>query len=387
MMIRGRHIVLATHQLTGHAGIELNLVRWLVRRGHRITVYAPAELADAVEKAGAELVPFEQFETWEPPSDIPVTTMIEEAAGHAGSPTLAEEFRDVLVRDRPDAALVDVALSGAFVGAEAAGVATAAVMPILYTPWAVWYGRLFADVGAAREALGLPVVESPPDAISRHVRLVLVLSARLFDFPFPRKLERRVRYTGRMVEPDPAAWDDPWPADDRRPLVLVTISSLYRFQDDRIHQILDLLAEMPVRVLVTVGPALDRDAFRAPSNAIVVSWAPHESVVPKAALVVTHGGHNTVLGALSHGVPVLVTPLIPEQVWNGQRAEAFGAGRTLGPENGIDDVRWALDELLFDPRRRAEARAASSAVGDDGRGGPRAAAQVERLCRRRFVFF
>ena len=212
---------------------------------------------------------------------------------------------------------------------------------------------------------------------------MLVLSTEGFDFALPRKLDRRVKYAGRMVDPDTPTWSSPWPSSDSRPLVLVTLSGLYRFQDEQVQQILDTLGELPVRVLVTVGPALDPDTMRAPSNAVVERWVPHEAVLPEAALVVTHGGHNTVLSAVVHGVPVLVMPLIPEQEWNGRRAEQLGMGRTLAPDAGPDDIRAVLAELLFDPHRRKLSRRAARAVGDRGRGGARAVTELERLAGRR----
>ena len=57
-------------------------------------------------------------------------------------------------------------------------------------------------------------------------------------------------------------------------------------------------APLPVRVLVTLGGSIDRNALRAADNCVLVDSAPHSVVMPLAAFVVTHGGHGTVIRAL-----------------------------------------------------------------------------------------
>jgi MGT family glycosyltransferase len=182
-----------------------------------------------------------------------------------------------------------------------------------------------------------------------------------------------------MIDPELPRWDSPWPPDDRRPLVLVSPSSLYRRQRPaQLQQILDALGEFPVRVLATLGLDAGGDTVQAPANAVVKNWVPHEAALPGATLVVTNGGHNTVLAALAHGVPVLVSPLMREQEWNGRRAEAFGAGRLLAPNATSNEIRAALEELLSPAVRRRSKRAAR-ALRDRGGGGERAADHLERL--------
>ncbi len=374
-MERGRFL-LATPGFTGHATPELTLARRLVRRGHAVLVYAPAELERQVAAAGAVHLPFTAFQLRRHSEAEPLDEQIRQGARHFESPALAEELGDLLQRERVDVAVIDYLLAAAFTAAEAARVPTACVLPVLYAPWVLWYGQHMYDDGAARAALGLGEAST---AFASWARLVLVFSTKRFDFPLRGRRDRRVEYVGRMVDPELPHWDSPWPPDDRRPLVLVSPSSLYRRQRPaQLQQILDALGELPVRVLATLGLDGDGDTVHAPANAVVRNWVPHEAVLPGAALAVTNGGHNTVLTALAHGVPVLVSPLMREQEWNGRRAEAFGAGRLLAPNATSDEIRAALEELLSDPVRRRAKRVAR-ALRDRGGGGERAAAYLERL--------
>jgi len=52
---------------------------------------------------------------------------------------------------------------------------------------------------------------------------------------------------------------------------------------------------------------------------------------PKVRLFVTHGGQNSLLQAVYHGVPVLAIPLFGDQFDNVVRAEAKGLGLSLRP--------------------------------------------------------
>jgi MGT family glycosyltransferase len=379
-MKRGR-LLIATPGFTGHATPELTLARRLVRRGHDVSVYAPAELERQVAAAGAVHLPFAAFQLRRPSEAVPLAEQILQGARHFESPALAEELVDLLQRERVAVAVVDYLLAAAFTAAEAARVPTACVLPVLYTPWALWYGQHMYDDGAARAALGLHRSSGEAaTALASWAKLVLVFSTRRFDFPIRGRRDRRVEYVGRMIDPELPRWDSPWPPDDRRPLVLVSPSSLYRRQRPaQLQQILDALGELPVRVLATLGLDADGDTVQAPANAVVRNWVPHEAALPGATLVVTNGGHNTVLAALAHGVPVLVSPLMREQEWNGRRAEAFGAGRLLAPNATSNEIRAALEELLSDPAVRRRSKRAARALRDRGGGGERAADHLERL--------
>jgi UDP:flavonoid glycosyltransferase YjiC (YdhE family) len=229
-MKRGRFLI-ATPGFTGHATPELTLARRLVRRGHDVSVYAPAELERQVAAAGAVHLPFAAFQLRRPSEAVPLAEQIRQGARHFESPALAEELVDLLQRERVAVAVVDYLLAAAFTAAEAARVPTACVLPVLYTPWALWYGQHMYDDGAARAALGLHRSSGEAaTALASWAKLVLVFSTRRFDFPIRGRRDRRVEYVGRMIDPELPRWDSPWPPDDRRPLVLVSPSSLYRRQ-------------------------------------------------------------------------------------------------------------------------------------------------------------
>jgi UDP:flavonoid glycosyltransferase YjiC (YdhE family) len=69
------------------------------------------------------------------------------------------------------------------------------------------------------------------------------------------------------------------------------------------------LAGLPIRVLLTLGRDADPDALGPlPANAHAETWLVQDEILPHAAVVVSHGGYGTTLGALAHGVPLAKLP-------------------------------------------------------------------------------
>lgn len=66
-----------------------------------------------------------------------------------------------------------------------------------------------------------------------------------------------------------------------------------------------------------------------PTRLAVFDFLPAARVLPRAALVVCHGGQLLIFEALAQRVPVFVLPLQPEQAQNGLCLERLGCGKRL----------------------------------------------------------
>jgi UDP:flavonoid glycosyltransferase YjiC (YdhE family) len=125
-----------------------------------------------------------------------------------------------------------------------------------------------------------------------------------------------------------------------------------------------------VRVLLTVGD--DRDHAELgplPPNVHAERWVAQDAVLPHAAATVSHGGYGSTLGALSHGVPLVVLPLFSgDQFANATAVARAGAGIALDADRGergalelpapatLAGLRTAVERVLGDPRHRDAAR-------------------------------
>jgi hypothetical protein len=114
--------------------------------------------------------------------------------------------------------------------------------------------------------------------------------------------------------------------------VLVGLSSTVMRQEGLLQRAADALGQLPVRGLVTTGPAVDPAVISAPDNVTVTRWVRHADVLPHCSAVITHGGHGTVMKALIAGVPLIVVPLGRDQPDNAGRVvmpvRASGCART-----------------------------------------------------------
>lgn len=221
------------------------------------------------------------------------------------------------------------------------------------------------DLNLAREGLGLPPVADLFDQIA-VARRILLATSRSFDFA-PDPLADPFRYVGPYVaDPvDAGAWRSPWTPEDARPLVVVTSSGLYEAQEDLLRRIIAALATLPVRGLVTLGPALDPSDFPGASNVEVVASAPHGRLFGEAALFVTHGGHGSTIRPLMAGLPLLVTPGLRDQRDNAVRVTARGAGLMLERDATPERIAGAVAQLLAEPAFRPAAATLGAAIAAD----------------------
>jgi MGT family glycosyltransferase len=171
-------------------------------------------------------------------------------------------------------------------------------------------------------------VRDLPGLMARADR-ILVCSSPSYDFG-SGSVPPNVCYVGlQLDEQASGAPAGPWAGPPGRPLVLVGLSSTVMRQEGLLQRAADALGRLPVRGLITTGPAVDPAVISAPANVTVTRWASHADVLPHCSAVITHGGHGTVMKALIAGVPLVLVPLGRDQPDNAGRVVHAGAGIRL----------------------------------------------------------
>ena len=155
------------------------------------------------------------------------------------------------------------------------------------------------------------------------------------------------------------------PPPGNEPLVLVGLSSTFQDHVATLQRIVDALATLPVRGVVTTGPAVEPGSVSPANNVTVVSSAPHRAVLEHAALAVTHGGHGTVVKALAAGVPVVVLPHGRDQADNAVRVTSRGSGVRLKRTASVDAIAAAVRRVLDDPAYAEAAAHLGEAIRHD----------------------
>jgi UDP:flavonoid glycosyltransferase YjiC (YdhE family) len=232
---------------------------------------------------------------------------------------------DVIVRDESD--------FGAAIAAEKLGLPWATVLA-LASPELIRPQDVAEPLDALRAEHGLP-----PDPELAALQGDLVLS------PFPpslRTAEHALRFapTGRG---DP---DGP---------VYFTLGTEFNLEcGDLFERGLEGLRGR--EAIVTVGTERDPAELSPAPGIRVERFIPQAEVLPRCSAVISHGGSGSVLGALAHGLPMVLIPMGADQPLTAARAAALGAARVLDAVRATpDDVREALAAVLEQPGYRAAA--------------------------------
>jgi UDP:flavonoid glycosyltransferase YjiC (YdhE family) len=222
---------------------------------------------------------------------------------------------------------------------------------------------------------------APVEAFHGGISRELALVATFPQLEYPRRWPAHVHVTGAMEFELPFE-DVELPAGEG-PLVVVAPSTAQDPEMRLVRAALEALAGEPERVVATTNRPGGRAGLEAPANAVVVDWLSYSQVMPRAALVVCHGGHGTVARALGAGVPVLCCPHVGDMAENAARVAWAGAGLMVPWRlGGRRSLRAASRRILGD-RRFAEraGKIATWSRGNDG--AQRGAELVEHLAARK----
>jgi MGT family glycosyltransferase len=417
-----KRFLFATTDGGGSVPPDMSVARALVDAGHEVRILADRVLAPDIATTGAEHIPWTKgpqradlaptsilVRDWD--AKNPQEAFRRTLDGFMTGPAqlFADDVRAELERRPADAVVSGLFLFGAQIAAEAEGIPRAFLIPNPFampgwgippigpglTPMRGPVGRLrdaalakmttrlfdhgLDDLNATRRANGLAPLEHTLDQFTQANR-ILILTSRAFEFE-QYSPPSMVRFCGPRLD-DPAWAGDDWtlPAGSD-PLVLVGLSSTFQDHGDVIQRVADGLGTLPVRGLVTTGPAIEPESIKAPANVEVVRSAPHSQILEHASAVVTHAGHGTVIKTLAAGVPQVCLPLGRDQLDNAARVQFHGAGLRLKPTAPADRIAAAVKRVIDEPSFAQGAKRLAAAIAEDMRE-DRAVAELEELASR-----
>lgn len=379
-----KNILLVTLDGGGNIPPVLATAKGLAAAGHHVTVLSEPCMEQPVKSSGLQFIPFTQHYTRNNRNE----DLIRDANTNifnnpffddvvfGPSPILVEQCLSAIDETRADLLLVDCLLPAAVIAAKAKKIPAAVlfhmpeyppgknrppgVMGILPGTNAITRLRdkllavLFHKklnqylpmLNGLCKQYQLPPLKNTADLLHRcDLRIIQTLPE--FDFPLV-PAPANVRYSGPVLD-DPdwvSEYQNPWPANNQQPLIVISLSSTYQAQEKTIQQCINALAALPVRGLVTLGPALAHHTFQLPPNVIALPSAPYSKVFPMAGLVITHGGHGTIMRALSHGLPLLCLPMGRDQNDNAIKVTHHQLGQHLSPKASAKEIETAIQKLL-----------------------------------------
>jgi UDP:flavonoid glycosyltransferase YjiC (YdhE family) len=355
---RPLRILLSVRPYHGHFHSLVPLARALMDAGHSVAVATAPELASAVLAAGLAWFPAGLHPTtvWELADDDDHED--EDYGPHVLSAKVGDLIDLMVGPFAPDLVIRDPTDLAAVIATEVLGVRCATFGICHFINDLTWH---LVDVDGpyneARRWHGLapdPALETLYDGLYLSI---VPPELDMFD-PLPVARVQRIRYQpwdgaeGRAAPP----WLQELPA---RPTVLVTLGTVFNDRLELFRLFLEALATEDVNVVCTVGVDQNPGELgRLPANVRVEQYLPHSLILPFCDAIVCHSGFNTMMGALSAGVPLVAVPLGSDQEHNAERCAELGVGIHLSAE-GLrpERVRRAVARVVSEPRFRANLKA------------------------------
>nr|WP_225957791.1 nucleotide disphospho-sugar-binding domain-containing protein [Amycolatopsis lexingtonensis] len=116
------------------------------------------------------------------------------------------------------------------------------------------------------------------------------------------------------------------------------------------------MAALGTHVVVATGRVRPEELGGLPGNVTARAWVNQAELLPRADLVVHHGGSGTTLGALAAGVPQLVLPQGADQFANAAALVDAGAALRLLPGE------LSADAVAEQARKASSCRDAARAI-------------------------
>ena len=352
-------LVLAACSLGGasHLSPLLPFLAAARRRGHETLVVGPPALGEMVRRTGfdfraggepseAEIAPSrEQLPVV--PRDEAAVLGNRELFGRLATTAMLPPMVRLFEEWKPDIVLREPCEYASAVVAHSLDIPTAQVAISL------------AEVEAGSITIAAPALDAHRAGLSDELR------ASPFLTRFPASLDPSpFATTHRYHEPRDDAitpLPDWWEGSDD-PLVYLTFGTVLGHMSiapEVFRAAIDAVADLSVRVLLTIGHRLDPTALGPiPRHVHVEPWVDQVDVFAVADVVVCHGGSGTTYGALAAGLPLVLVPIFADQFENATRVAAAGAAVTVdGAHAMADGIRAVLATDAY--------RVRAGAIGDE----------------------
>lgn len=364
----------------GNLPPSLGIARVLGERGHSVSFAGRPEMVERVERAGFRAI--ELTRAYEQVARYP-NKWIPKAASFLTSPAVAEQIRALLGAEDPELVIVDQMFPVALLEAARFGRPSVAVCHTCVWRGLEMWRHVFAMFASLRAEAGFDPIPADLESLWMIQDKMIATTLRALDeAPGELGQAHKLRHVGPSLEREVHGTRIalPWPDSDPTPLVLVSFSTMpEQGSPPKFQNVIDALAKLPVHGIVTVGDSIDPKALKPAANVAVYATADHDDLMRRAALVVTHGGHGTLMRALANALPMVVTPgFASDQPINAKAVEDWGVGRSLPGDATVDQVAAAIQEVLASPSYRAAACTISRQLtGIDG--AANAADEIEAL--------
>lgn len=392
-------ILFGIYPAWGHAAATVALAQELTRRGHVVAYASHPSLRPQMEGAGLELIKDFQW------GEIPVK--VQEALRRDGNnlalllrickgdPTHSflddldqgiGDFRRVIHAWKPDLVVNDILFHVGAIAAEVEKIPHATscptILPSTITPgfpplgwgfspraaknwrwrmgdWgtALFHRRANRWLNRARRHCGLAPTAHAFMRFSDYLGLAYTTEALEYERP---NLPEQIHYIGPSISTQRGEDKIPFPWDwlDDRPLVLVSLGTIFNGSKKFFVKVMEASRGQPWQAVAKTSEYMNTENWRnIPENVRFVPFIPQLTLLKRARAMVSHAGVNTVIEALSEGVPLVLAPAGADQPDCAQRVVDAGAGLKINLARvTAGELRQSIQRALDEPAFRAGAR-------------------------------
>ncbi len=324
------------HPMFGHFHSMVPLAQALMLHGDEVAFATGKGFGPTVQRCGFLHFPcgfdfdgskdiFEALPEWQaikrkplPPGEQQLYGFIQGLA-----PQMADDLIDLMKSWRPDVVVRDPVEFGGYIAAERYGLPHAAIMWAFYISGKLGCAEAVLDL---RRRYGLPG-DPGLDTLDRYLMIHFLPASWAFpDWPPPPVTHR---FCAPPFDLSSDAGLPEWAnslAD--HPTVYATLGTTFNQSPGTFQAILDAFSDEAMNVIITVGRSMDPAQFRPlPGHIKVEQYIPQSLILPHCDAMIFHGGYNSLLAALWHGLPMVVMPMgAGDQYPTAMRCADVGAG-------------------------------------------------------------
>lgn len=162
--------------------------------------------------------------------------------------------------------------------------------------------------------------------------------------------------------------DFPWEKLSDKPLIYASMGTLQNRRKNIFQTIAAACENLDIQLVISLGGSANpEDLPPLPGHPLVVRYAPQIELLQRASLTITHGGMNTTLESLTHGVPLVAIPITNDQPGIAARIKWSGCGEFLELQQlTVQKLREKVKRVLEVPSYRDRAQQFQQEINHSG---------------------
>ncbi|WP_254777818.1 glycosyltransferase [Cylindrospermopsis raciborskii] len=162
--------------------------------------------------------------------------------------------------------------------------------------------------------------------------------------------------------------DFPWEKLSDKPLIYASMGTLQNRRKNIFQTIAAACENLDIQLVISLGGSANpEDLPPLPGHPLVVRYAPQIELLQRASLTITHGGMNTTLESLTHGVPLVAIPITNDQPGIAARIKWSGCGEFLELQQlTVQKLREKVKRVLQVPSYRDRAQQFQQEINHSG---------------------